>query len=148
MFDTFKIYTHKEISLEEATEKLITLGYRRVSEVGEEGDFSLHGDTLEVFPVNFSFPLRIEWEFEVVRKIYSFDKTLNKKIIDYDFLIVIPHLKKARPYSSEDFPLDAVLRIKKGDYVVHSRYGVGRFLGVKKLKVREKSCEERFLKHL
>ncbi len=138
MFDTFKIYTHKDIPLEAAKEKLVSLGYRRVDAVLEEGDFTLRGDTLEVFPVNFNFPLRIEWEFETVRKIYSFDKTLNKKIIDYDLLIIIPHLKKTRRYSSEDLPLEAVLRIKKGDYVVHSRYGVGRFLGVKKLKLKEK----------
>ncbi|UCC94706.1 MAG: DEAD/DEAH box helicase, partial [Candidatus Omnitrophota bacterium] len=58
------------------------------------------------------------------------------KIIDYEFLIVIPHLKRARRYSTEDFPLEAVLRIKKGDYVVHSRYGIGKFLGVKKLTVK------------
>ncbi len=138
MFDTFKIYTHKEIAQEEAIEKLISLHYRRVDEVGEEGDFSLRGDTLEVFPVNFNFPLRIEWEFEVVKKIYSFDKALNKKVIDYDLLIIIPHLKKAQRYSTEDFPLEAVLQIKKGDFVVHSRYGIGRFLGVVKLKVRDK----------
>jgi transcription-repair coupling factor (superfamily II helicase) len=138
MFDTLKLYSHKEISLEEVETKLVSLGYRRVLEVLEEGDFSLRGDTLEIFPVNFNFPLRLEWEFEVLKKIYSFDKALNKKIIDYDFIIIIPHFKKAKRYSSEDLPLEAVLKIKRGDYVVHSRYGIGRFLGVKKIKVKEK----------
>ncbi|MDP2923051.1 MAG: CarD family transcriptional regulator [Candidatus Omnitrophota bacterium] len=138
MFDTLKIYTHKEISLDQVEKKIIELGYRRVDEVLEEGDFSLKGDTLEIHPINFNFPLRLEWEFEVVRKIYSFDKTLNKKIIDYEFLIVIPHHKITKRYSSEDFPLEAVLRLKRGDYVVHSRYGIGRFLGIKKLKLKEK----------
>jgi len=137
MFDTLKIYTHKEISLEATLKELVSFRYRKVDEVFEEGDFSLHGDTLEVFPVNFNFPLRIEWEFEIVKKIYSFDKSLNKKIIDYDFLIIIPHFKKTKCYSSEDLPLEVVLEIKKGDYVVHSRYGIGKFLGIKKLKVRE-----------
>ncbi|UCC94589.1 MAG: hypothetical protein JSW40_07200, partial [Candidatus Omnitrophota bacterium] len=66
VFDMLKIYIHKEISQDKVITKLIDLGYRRVDEVGEEGDFSLHGDTLEVFPVNFNFPLRIEWEFETV----------------------------------------------------------------------------------
>ncbi|MEI8349988.1 MAG: DEAD/DEAH box helicase [Candidatus Omnitrophota bacterium] len=138
MFDTLKIYTQKEISLAAVQERLCQLGYRRVDEVLEEGDFSLRGDTLELLPVNFNFPLRLEWEYDVVSKIYSFDKALNKKILDYDFLIVIPHFKKAKRYTNEDFPLEAVLRIKKGDYVVHSRYGIGRFAGVKKLKVKDK----------
>jgi len=118
--------------------ELISLGYRRVDAVFAEGDFALHGDTLELYPVNFNFPLRIEWKFETIEKIYSFDRILNRKVIDYDLLIVIPHLKKANRYTSEDFPLDAVLRIRKGDYVVHSRYGIGKFCGVKLLTVREK----------
>lgn len=138
MFDTLKIYTHKSITQEEINSRLIDLKYRRAGEVSEEGDFSVRGDTLEVFPVNFTSPLRIEWEFDVIKKIYSFDKNLNKKVIDYDLLIIIPYLKKTKSYSSEDLPLSAVLRIKKGDYVVHSRYGIGKFKGVSKLKVKEK----------
>jgi len=138
MFNTLKIYTNKELSLEAVSQELVTLGYRRVDEVLEEGDFSLRGDTLEVFPVNFTFPLRLEWEFNVVSKIYSFDKALNKKIIDYDFLIIIPHFKKVKKYTDEDLPLEAVLRLKRGDFVVHTRYGIGRFAGIKKLKLKEK----------
>lgn len=138
MFDTLKLYTHKQLSLDNVVDQLIELGYHRSAEISEEGDFSLHGDTLEILPVNFNFPLRIEWAFDTVDKIYSFDKTINRKVLDYDFLIVIPHFKKAKRYSSEDFPLEAVLRIKKGDYVVHTKYGIGRFLGVQKLTIREK----------
>ncbi|MFH1768542.1 MAG: DEAD/DEAH box helicase [Candidatus Omnitrophota bacterium] len=134
MFETFKVYIHKEIALDDVIDKLIKLKYQRQSEIGEEGDFSVKGDTLELFPANFSFPVRIEWEFTAIKKMYSFDKSLNKKIVDYDFLIVIPYQKKIRRYS-EEIPLDAVLRIKKGDYVVHSDYGIGRFLGLKKIKV-------------
>ena len=75
MFETLKLYTQKEISLDEVVRQVAHLGYKRVDQVLEEGDFSLRGDTLEIFPVNFSSPLRMEWAFEVVDKIYSFDKT-------------------------------------------------------------------------
>ena len=140
MFETLKIYTHKEISPQSIVGELIRLGYRRQGAVEEEGDFSLRGETLELFPVNFSFPVRVEWEFNMINKIYSFDKILRRKIIDYDFLIIIPQLSakhrginKSHKYS-EDLPLDAVLKIKKGDYVVHTHQGIGKFLGIKKLK--------------
>ncbi|MBU1121551.1 MAG: DEAD/DEAH box helicase [Candidatus Omnitrophota bacterium] len=139
VFNTLKIYIHKKISLEEVNRTLIELKYKRVNQVLEEGDFSVRGDTLEVFPVNFSLSLRVEWEFDVVGKIYSFDKILNKKVTDYEFLIVIPYIKKVKRYAGDDFPIDAILRIKKGDYVVHSRYGIGQFKGVKKLTVRDRS---------
>jgi len=138
VFETFKIYSHKQISLQEVTEKLLSLGYRRFDSVSTEGDFSIRGDTLEVFPANFNYPVRVEWEFEEVKKIFSFDKAINKKIVDYDFLIIIPYRAKPKGYTSEDLPLSAILEIKKGDYVVHSRYGIGKFLGLKKLKVRSK----------
>lgn len=138
MFNVFKIYVNKDIPHETAIQSLLSLGYRRVDETLEEGDFSFRGDTLEVFPVNFNFPIRIEWEFEIIKNIYSFDKTLGKKIIDYDLIIIIPHLKKTKRYLDEDFPLDAVLRIQNGDYIVHTRYGIGKFLGTRKLQVRGK----------
>ncbi len=135
MFETFKIYTHKEISLNEVSSQLAHLGYRRVDDVTEEGDYSVRGDVLEVFCANFNFPVRMEWTFEIIDKIYSFDKTIQKKLIDYDFLIVIPYRKKIKKYT-EDIPLDIVLKIKKGDFVVHTQYGIGRFLGVKKMEVK------------
>jgi len=138
VFDTLKIYTHKEISLDQVRSKLVSFGYRAHEGVLEEGDFSLQGDTLELFPVNFSSPVRIEWEFEIVKDIYSFDKELRRKISKYDFLIIIP-FTKVRKYTSEDLPLEAVLQIKKNDFVVHSQYGIGKFLGVKKLLVKENS---------
>ncbi|MCF7907516.1 MAG: DEAD/DEAH box helicase [Candidatus Omnitrophica bacterium] len=138
MLETFKIYPHKRISLQEITKKLLSLGYRRFDQVAQEGDFSIRGDTLEIFPANFSYPLRVEWEFETINKIFSFDKSFNKKILDYDFLFLIPCLKKRKRYISEDSPISAVLQIKKGDYVVHSRYGIGVFCGLNKLIVRNK----------
>lgn len=139
MFDTLKIYRHKELPLKNAVSQLVALGYHRVDAAAEEGDFALHGDTLEVYPINFNFPLRIEWEFETIDKIYAFDKAVNRKVADYDLLIVIPHPKKAKRYASENSPLNAVLRIKKGDYVVHSRYGIGKFCGVRNMTVRGES---------
>ncbi|MCM8830834.1 MAG: transcription-repair coupling factor [Candidatus Omnitrophica bacterium] len=138
MFETIKLYIHKEFPIESLEKKLVELGYKKVEEVFSEGDFSRRGDTLEILAVNFNFPLRIEWELDTVSKIYSFDRSLNKKIIDYDFIIIIPHFLKAKHYKNEDIPLDAVLRIKKNDYVVHTKYGIGKFLGIKKINVKGK----------
>jgi transcription-repair coupling factor (superfamily II helicase) len=137
MFDTFKLYTRKAISLDEAVKQISALGYNRHSAVSAEGDFSLKGDTLEIFPVNFNYPLRVEWQFDEIEKIYSFDKSNNQKIIGYDLLIIIP-FSKHKKYKSEDLPLDAVLRIKPGDYVVHSRYGIAKFIGMKNMPINGK----------
>lgn len=138
MFDTLKLYTRKQISLTETLKSLGRLGYHRVDDVSEEGDFSVKGDLVEVYPANFTFPVRLEWDFDCVDKIYSYDKALFRKLADYDLLILIPFTRKRKKKYSEDIPLDIVLKVKKGDYVVHSRYGIGRLKGSKKMTVRGK----------
>ncbi len=143
MIESLKLYSLKEISQEVVIEKLTQLGYLRTEEVNFEGDFSRKGDTLEIYPVNFNLPIRVEWEFTIIKKIYSFDKNINKKILEYDFLIILPYIRKKIKRYTEEIPLDIALNIKKGDLVVHTDYGIGRFLGLKKLKVKNK--EEYYL---
>ena len=121
------------------------LNYRRQEQASQEGDFSLKGDTLTVFPANFSFLIKIEWDFDTVKKIYSFDSQINKKILDYNFLIILPFVKKRRRGGySENMPLDIVLKIEPGDHVVHNKYGIGIFRGVKKLKNSQGKWEHFF----
>ncbi|OQX82050.1 MAG: transcription-repair coupling factor [Candidatus Omnitrophica bacterium 4484_70.1] len=143
MIDTLKLYPSKEISQDEVVEGVLQLGYVRVEEVSLVGDFSLKGENLEIFPSNFNLPVRVEWEFALIKKIYSFDKSINRKILEYDFLIILPVKRRGLRRYQEDIPLDVALNIKKGDYVVHNQYGIGRFLGLKKIKVKDK--EDYFL---
>jgi transcription-repair coupling factor (superfamily II helicase) len=133
MFNSLKIYKHKAISIESVCQALSNLNYSGGQGVDEPGDFAQKGDTLEVFPVNFSQPVRVKWDFDQISEIYSFDENFTK-ILEYDLLIIVPYAKKTRHYLSEDYPLEGSLRIKTGDYVVHTHYGIGKFLGTKKIK--------------
>ncbi len=136
MFNSLKIYKHKAISIEAVCQSLSSLNYSGGQGVAEPGDFAQKGDTLEVFPANFSLPLRIEWDFDKISKIYSFDQNFSK-ILEYDLLIIVPYFKKKHHYLSEDYPLEGSLRIAAGDYVVHTHYGIGKFLGTKKIKAKQ-----------
>ncbi len=136
MLDLLKIYKHKVISIEEFCRSLSSLNYKGSQGAAEPGDFAQKGDTLELFPVNFSLPVRIEWDFDQISRIYSFDQNF-KKILEYDLLIVIPYFKKTHHYRNEDYPLEGSLRVKAGDYVVHTHYGIGRFLGTRKIKAKD-----------
>jgi transcription-repair coupling factor (superfamily II helicase) len=137
MFNSLKIYKHKVVSIEAVCQSLSNLNYNGGQGVDEPGDFAQKGDTLEIFPVNFSQPVRVKWDFDQISEIYSFDKNFAK-ILEYDLLIIVPYAKKTRHYVSEDYPLEGSLRIKAGDYVVHTHYGIGKFLGTKKIKANEK----------
>ncbi|MCF7893890.1 MAG: DEAD/DEAH box helicase [Candidatus Omnitrophica bacterium] len=123
--------------MEAVCQGLSKLNYSGGQGVDEPGDFAQKGDTLEIFPVNFSLPVRVEWDFDQISKIYSFDKNFTK-ILEYDLLIIVAYFKKVHHYLSEDYPLEGSLRIKAGDYIVHTHYGIGKFLGTKKVKTEEK----------
>jgi len=139
VYSFLSFYINKDIALESAIQKLILLGYTRVDEVFEPGDFSVHGDTLEIFPINFTCPLRVEWEFNTVKKLYGFNKKSNQSLNKYESLIIIPRLKKPHKIPPEEIPLEALLKINIGDCVVHSNYGIAMFNGIKKITAREKT---------
>ncbi|MCX7757939.1 MAG: transcription-repair coupling factor [candidate division WOR-3 bacterium] len=46
------------------------------------------------------------------------------------------HLQKLRPRKFRGQPIDDLLGIRKGDFVVHIDYGIGQFEGIKRLKVQ------------
>ncbi|MBN1320550.1 MAG: transcription-repair coupling factor [Thermoleophilia bacterium] len=51
---------------EELVRRLVTLGYTRVDQVEDAGDFSVRGGIIDVFPATESYPVRIEfWGDEV-----------------------------------------------------------------------------------
>jgi transcription-repair coupling factor (superfamily II helicase) len=52
--------------------QLAHLGYRRAPVVEDPGDFSVRGDLLDVWPASRAAPVRIELEFDRVRRIRAF----------------------------------------------------------------------------
>jgi nitrogen fixation/metabolism regulation signal transduction histidine kinase len=60
MFPTIEFYSGKEIDFEGLAERLVGFGYSRVAQVGNVGDFSIRGGIIDVFPVNFALPVRME----------------------------------------------------------------------------------------
>ncbi|HEC68790.1 MAG TPA: transcription-repair coupling factor [Candidatus Omnitrophica bacterium] len=134
-FNNLKIYKGKVTSLPEIVKQLVNLGYRNLPELSDEGDFRRRGDVLDVYCVGFEYPVRIEWDWDKISKIRSFDPQNLIFFQEHEILIILPKLKKALKRISyyEELPLQANLEIKKNDFVVHLNYGIGRYLGRKKL---------------
>ncbi|MGD9901079.1 MAG: transcription-repair coupling factor [Spirochaetales bacterium] len=59
--------------LDELTKKLIKMGYKRQAMVETEGDFSLRGDILDIFPTNATLPYRVQFYFDEVENIKTFN---------------------------------------------------------------------------
>ncbi len=150
MFDSIKVYLNEEIDIESLAARLVEYGYRGCKRVAEEGDFARLGDTITIYPVTFEYPLRIELRDTHVEKIRSVDPITYEPAGDHSVAIILPitgiikrKIRRKELAISEESPIDNFVDIEPGDYVVHIDHGIGRYLGIEKMKV-----EKRFAEHL
>ncbi|MBI3990916.1 MAG: transcription-repair coupling factor [Candidatus Omnitrophica bacterium] len=76
-----------------------------------------------------------------VVSIKSFNPQDGMPLWGHNMVIILPvkraHAFKAAAFS-EDLPLDNFIDLNSGDYVVHTQHGIGRFLGLEKIKAGDK----------
>lgn len=143
MFEALKIYKGQKIDLEETYRTLTEFGYTRVGGIAEEGDFSVKGENLFIFPATFAYPIRIELSRDEVEGIKTIDVLSYKSISEHRMVIVLPikgmlRKRKYRPkIHKETDPIDAFVDIEPRDYVVHVDYGIGKYLGLERMKTKE-----------
>lgn len=70
--DALEINVGESYSFSDISLKLANFGYKRVDEVKERGEFTIRGDVIDVFPISYYAPFRVEFGFDEVEKIYSF----------------------------------------------------------------------------
>ena len=68
-----KFEKDKTINLEYTKSKLVEVGFNRVDNVQNIGDFSLKGDVLDIFAPNHAYPIRINLFDDLVENIIYFD---------------------------------------------------------------------------
>ena len=137
MFRALKLYSGLAISLDNILSTLLDFGYKRQDMVSEEGEFSRRGGIIDIYPLTFECPLRIELMEKIV-SIKSFNTATGKTLWGHNMVIILPIKKvpstKILAYH-EEFPLDNTIDLNIGDYVVHLTHGIGRFLGIDKIKI-------------
>ncbi len=146
MFESLKLYKDATVDLEQIHSRLIDFGYKRKPQVGEEGDFAQRGGILDIFPATFDVPIRIEFEGEKIAFIKSFNIATGKPYLDHQMAIILPikgisprKLKGyQKPMVSEDMPINNFVDISTGDYVVHVKHGIGRYLGIERVREGDK----------
>lgn len=148
MFDSIKIYPNEEVDIEGLKSRLVEYGYRASKQTSEEGDFTSIGDTLVVYPVTFEYPVRIDFLHNRVERIQSIDPITRDPIQDHAVAIILPvkgiarkRIRRLETLAGDISPIDNFVDIESGDYVVHNDHGIGRYLGVERLK-HDKVYEE------
>jgi transcription-repair coupling factor (superfamily II helicase) len=118
--NTVFLEKQKEANLSELLRKLDELGYEKVQQIQEPGEFSHHGETVEVFPINIDWAVRIEFHGNQVENIGQLplmmgdEKEAKERIRN--------KLKRQKIYSQ-------LGTLKPGDFLVHLDHGIGRYAG-------------------
>ncbi len=139
MFESLKLYIHQEIPMDEVLSALNESGYKSQSAITNEGEYARRGGIIDIWPLSFELPLRVEWDSDKITTLRSIDLSTSKSFWDHTVVIILPVSKHhtGLVHFKEDFPLNNFLDIRIGDYVVHSRYGIGKFRGLEKIKIQQ-----------
>ncbi|MCX5710288.1 MAG: transcription-repair coupling factor [Candidatus Omnitrophica bacterium] len=142
MFKSLKLYKGESVDPERILSSLVDFGYKRQEGVSVEGDFSRRGGIIDIFPFSFELPIRIELDNNLLTYIKAFNPENGHSLWEHNMVIVLPVKKTGSSRTvafTEDFPLSNFVDLKAGDYVVHNQYGIGRFLGLEKVRIQGKS---------
>lgn len=71
-------------------EQLVKVGYERVEMVERAGEFSARGGIVDIYPVTFSQPVRVEWFDDEVDSIRPFSVTDQRSIGKWEKVIISP----------------------------------------------------------
>lgn len=142
MEHVYKVRVGEKIGKEDFVEKLSELNYQRETSVEQPGEYAERGGIVDIYPLSYRAPIRINFIFDQVDSIRDFSPSDGKSITEFEELYLLPvkdvFLKRTRRLS-ESFqafePLTELRDIKRGDFVVHLEYGIGKFLGSKMIQV-------------
>ena len=79
-----KVCINDEIDINDLAKKLQKIGYKRESLINKTGEIAIRGYIIDIFPINYSNPLRIEFWGDEVERISSFnvDTQISKDKLD------------------------------------------------------------------
>ncbi|MBI3615475.1 MAG: DEAD/DEAH box helicase [Candidatus Omnitrophica bacterium] len=129
---------------------LLSQGYQRVARVSDPGDCALRGGILDLFPEGFEAPVRVELDHQTVVQIRSVHPATGQPFFSHEMVMVLPTAALHRRilkapvkhlFLGEELPLDPFVDIETGDFVVHVTHGIGRYLGLKKVREKERVRE-------
>lgn len=101
--------------------KLDEMGYEKVLQVSEPGDFSQRGGIIDVFPVNLNHAVRLEFFGNKIEEISELPIKIEDEAKSRE--VLKKKIKSQRLFSD-------IKGLKPGDYLVHSDHGIGKFIEI------------------
>ncbi|OGW80957.1 MAG: transcription-repair coupling factor [Omnitrophica bacterium RIFCSPHIGHO2_02_FULL_51_18] len=153
MFETLEFYVGQEVDFAVLPKRLSDFGYTRRDKISAPGEFSVRGGVVDVFPLNFSMPIRMEFSADTLESIHVFDTLSGARLEPHTMVIVLKirawqqNLVRNEGLLSVDTaaPIDPFVDIEPGDLVVHVLHGIARYRGIQSLKNKQDKQEDHFV---
>lgn len=84
------LVTGEEVEREPLLAGLLRMGYAKVPIVEERGSFAVRGGILDIFPPDFTAPVRIEFLGDAVESMRTFDPITQRSLRPVEELILLP----------------------------------------------------------
>jgi len=124
-------------------ELLSSLHYHKRQFVTEPAQFSIRGAVVDIYPLTYRAPVRLEFSLDTVASIRDFSPIDGKSLTVFDEVFLIPltsqfesKLSRTRQRFEAYESLTDIKDLEPGDFVVHFQYGIGRYLGTKRLQIK------------
>ena len=147
MFKSLEFLVGQKVNIDDVLQTLVVFGYTRATKVFKEGEFALRGGVLDIYPVGFEVPLRLDLDDDSVLAIHGFDPISAENIDEHTIVLVLPFKTSSNSVFSSDVPLNNFVDIQQGDYVVHNNHGIGRFIGIKEFDIDRQKKEHLIIEY-
>jgi transcription-repair coupling factor (superfamily II helicase) len=94
-------------------------GFRQKIQLDDPGDYHRHGSVVQLWPVDSTDPILVDFFGNQIDFLYAFDPTTNHKLLEIDEIKLIPN-----------FFIGNGDKFMPGDFVVHIDHGIGIFFGL------------------
>src|SRR3989338_1811302 len=132
----------QSIPRDELVNALESFRYEHVTTVEEPGDYAVRGATVDVYPLSYRAPIRLQFEFDRIEFIRDYSLHEGKSLTTFEEVFLLPvtdvfrrKQERLKSLYGEFEPLAELEDIRPGDFVVHIEYGIAQFLGTKSLNI-------------
>ncbi len=88
--NVFKLNVGAEIKIEDLCDKLILLGYEKTFQISKTAEFSKRGSIVDIFPLGYDFPVRLDFFGDEIDSIKEFDVVNQRSIKKIDEIKILP----------------------------------------------------------
>ena len=86
-----KLIKNKEYKREKLIDDLISIGYKTETIVTKTGEIGIRGFVIDIFPIEFEHPVRIEYFGDEIDSIRIFDEDTQKTIEEIEKVKILPY---------------------------------------------------------